>query len=539
MTDPAAPTGGPFLPLEETIILIGFMGAGKTTVAGILAEYFKRPSVDLDEAMEQELGLTIPDIFARKGEDYFRDWEERLLARFVCGPIPRILSAGGGAVEREPNRLLLAASRTYYLKAPAEALWSRLTPQDRACRPLARDREAFFGRFAKRENLYEVSGLAVDARDAPSAVAARITEHYLKADDFSLTAEGKTTFIRTFRPACSNFGELQKLTGRRKFFFLLDRIFRSEEENLKKQLPRAIICFPDQEGEEAKNLQQAEKILTLMAEAGLDRQDYLVARGGGSLTDLGAFCAGLYKRGLNLLLWPTTLLGAVDAAVGGKTAVNLAGAKNQVGHFYLPREVWLEPEVLASLPPALIAQGLVEALKTGLLFDQTLLELIRTRLELILKGDLPIILEVARRSAKAKAAAVEKDFREEKGLRDILNLGHTYGHAVESYYAPGVSHGRAVAFGLAVAAELSRQLAGLEPELAGEVQRLAFILAGAFPPAVPPGEVQKLLRFDKKIRGGQLKFVVLKDIGQPEVLSGIEPASVIKAAGAVSARFQK
>ncbi|MDR2141506.1 MAG: hypothetical protein LBR11_06930 [Deltaproteobacteria bacterium] len=524
------------LPTEKTLVLIGFMGAGKTTVGRLLSRALKRPLVDLDEELEARAGVSIPEIFAHKGEGYFRDLETSLLEEYLSPKEPQILATGGGVVERERNRELLSQARTYYLQAPVEALWARLQGGGQANRPLAQERAAFLERFQKREPWYEAAGQVIEAASPPQAVATRILEAYLAAPDFFLMAEGKNCLIRAVVPRGQALNRLKELQSHRKIALLLDRAFLEEESFWRQTLPEALLLFPEKQGEAAKTLAEAERLLTLLAENRLDRADYLVARGGGALTDLGAFSAGLFKRGLSLILWPTTLLGAVDAAIGGKTAVNLAGAKNQVGHFFLPQEVWLEPEILGDLPASLLTEGLVEAVKTGLLFDQELLSLILDRLEAILRGDAPLVLEVARRSALAKARLVEKDFREEKGWRDVLNLGHTYGHVVESFNGPQVSHGQAVAVGLAVALDISRDY-GLDPLLAERLMALCQRLGGDLPPLPGAAETRRLLTFDKKIRAGQLKFVILRAPGAPEVRADFDPDRLIQAGVTLAQRW--
>jgi 3-dehydroquinate synthetase len=311
---------------------------------------------------------------------------------------------------------------------------------------------------------------------------------------------------------------------------LLDHEFRERAAEFAGLLQGAEVVFAIERGEAAKTLEEAGRLLGLMAEARLARDDFLVVAGGGSLCDLGAFCAGLHRRGLNLVLIPTTLLAAVDAAVGGKTAVNHAGAKNQVGHFHLASEVWIDPYILATLPEPLKLEGLTEAYKTGLLLDPDLADLVENHLESLLAGDVTLIAEVARRSASAKAALVERDFRETLGIRDILNLGHTWGHVVESHHGPVVSHGRAVALGLAVALRWSVKNLGYPETLAERgVEACRLLAGGSFPAAPPKSEAERLLTFDKKIRGGKLKYVGLEAPGEPVVVEA-DPEDVLTTA---------
>jgi len=343
-----------------------------------------------------------------------------------------------------------------------------------------------------------------------------------------LRAEGRRCLIETV--ARSLPGRLRRLTRGRRGLLLLDPAFRSETEDWRAALPGFTLAFTARRGEAAKNWGEARRLLTKLAEAGLARDDWLVVRGGGSLSDLGAFCAGLYRRGLRLILVTTTILGAVDAAVGGKTALNFGGAKNQIGHFYLPERVLVDLASFHSLPRARLAEGLTEAYKTGLLFDRSLADLVDQRFGELLAGDRELLAETARRSFQAKAALVARDFREEKGLREVLNLGHTFGHVAEAHF--GLNHGRAVALGLAVAAELSRTRAGLPASEAARIKAVSRRLGGPWPPPVPEAEARRLLRADKKIRSGRLRFVALAEVERP-VLMEVSADEILEAAARV------
>jgi 3-dehydroquinate synthetase len=343
-----------------------------------------------------------------------------------------------------------------------------------------------------------------------------------------LKAEGRRCLIETVDRGLA--GRLKRLTRGRRGLLLLDHAFRAETEYWRAALPGFSLAFTARRGEAAKNWNEARRLLTSMAEAGLARDDWLVVRGGGSLSDLGAFCAGLYRRGLRLILVTTTLLGAVDAAVGGKTALNFSGAKNQVGHFYLPERVLVDLASFRSLPRARLAEGLAEAYKTGLLFDGRLADLVDRRSGELLAGDRELLAEAARRSFQAKAALVARDFREEKGLREILNLGHTYGHVAEAH--AGLAHGRAVALGLAVAAELSRARVGFAAAEAANIKAVGLRLGGPWPPPVPEAAARRLLAADKKIRGGQMRFVALAGVERPVVLE-VSVEEILNAAARV------
>jgi 3-dehydroquinate synthase len=272
-------------------------------------------------------------------------------------------------------------------------------------------------------------------------------------------------------------------------------------------------------GETAKVWRWAEKILASALEAGLGRDDRMVGIGGGVVCDLTSFAASLYMRGCRLALMPTTLLAMVDAALGGKTAVNLGAAKNLAGTFYPAEELIIWISSLGTLPVRELRCGLAEAIKTALLGDPELLELLRARRTDLLRGEPAALEETVFRSLAVKGRIVENDLRE-TGARAVLNLGHTFAHALES--ATGfrrVRHGEAVAWGLGRALELGTRLGVTDRALARDI--VALLEGYGFrlqrPPGLAPRALLAAMRADKKRRAGGLRVVLLRAIGQPEV----------------------
>jgi 3-dehydroquinate synthetase/shikimate kinase len=527
------------------VFLTGFMGAGKSTVGPLLAARLGRAFTDLDKDIEEAEGTAISEIFAdpAKGEGWFRKREaDRIRALVVSRGLPRVVALGGGAVEDPGTRRLLKQSANlFFLDAgDPEILWERSSREPG--RPLARDKGAFLKLLARRNPLYiSCGGHPVDSgKQSPSETARAITGYLFSGREASLLSEeARVSRITAWPDLEALTGSLGERLAGRKATVLLDPALRSEEPFWQTFLGEGSVVYPEKRGEAAKTLASAERIMGILAARSFDRSDWLLVRGGGSLTDLGGFCAGLFKRGIRLLLMPTTLLAAVDAAVGGKTAVNFAGAKNQCGHFYLPEEVLIEGEILRKLPRGLIEEGLSEAYKTGLVLDPALSDLLAREMESLLPPegapgpDLPLLLEIAWRSAALKAAVCSEDFREQKGVRDVLNFGHTFGHAVESYYAASevpVSHGRAVAFGMAAALILSERRFGLDRDAARTARRVCLRLSrGGYPPVPPRDDLDRLFLTDKKARLGKLKFVALKSPGEPNV-TDLAPDDLVDAA---------
>lgn len=409
-----------------------------------------------------------------------------------------------------------------------------------------------------------------------------------------LEAEGRTSTLEAVSRGLPE--RIRTLTEDRRGIILMDRALEAEAKAWAEAArPDFSVIFPEGRGEAVKAWDEARRLLEIMIREKLGRDDWLVVRGGGALTDLGGFAAGLYRRGLKLILVPTTLLGAVDAAVGGKTAVNLGEAKNQVGHFYLADHVLVDLAAFRSLTREQLADGLVEAYKMGLLLNPGLAEQVATQSEDLLAGDPELLADVVQRSMRAKAGLVGQDFREERGLRELLNLGHTYGHVVESFYMaaansgqeavpesapaptapqadqkagtesatpatpradqkagaenapapptpntkpeadpkgvpmPEVSHGRAVALGLAVIARLSRARGLLAGNDAERIVEVAGHLAGSWPEPPPESAVLELLRADKKIRADRLRLVLLERAGHPKLVEA-DPEELLRAA---------
>jgi 3-dehydroquinate synthase len=276
---------------------------------------------------------------------------------------------------------------------------------------------------------------------------------------------------------------------------------------------RLEVILPD--GEVHKTLENAARVLDVLVSNRFGRDSTVIALGGGVVGDLAGFVAACYQRGVALVQVPTTLLAQVDAAVGGKTAVNHPGGKNLIGAFHQPVAVICDTATLATLPPRELRAGLAEVIKYGLLCDAALFEWLEAHLEELLAARPEALAHVVRRSCEIKAIIVGRDEREEHGDRALLNLGHTFGHAVES--ATGYRkwlHGEAVAAGLVMAAAMSRELGLVSPE---ELVRVHTLIERAGLPTrgagVEPGTVLEHMGIDKKVLAGRLRLVLLRRIG--------------------------
>jgi 3-dehydroquinate synthase len=280
-------------------------------------------------------------------------------------------------------------------------------------------------------------------------------------------------------------------------------------------------------GEAAKGIQTVLSLTERLTALGADRQTALIALGGGVVGDLTGFAAAIYMRGIPVIQIPTTLLAQVDSGIGGKTGVDTAAGKNLLGAFHQPRAVFIDCAFLQTLPDEQIRSGLAEAIKYGAIEAPELLEQI---LAAAAAGKLrdPAFLEgIVAAACRIKKGFVELD-EQDRGVRRMLNFGHTVGHAIEAASDYALSHGEAVAVGMVAAADLSRRFHGLP---AGENERLsAAIRAVGLPDRIPAGmpldDILARLQKDKKKEGAKVNFVLLKKLGVPFVNGGIQPAAV-------------
>jgi len=282
------------------------------------------------------------------------------------------------------------------------------------------------------------------------------------------------------------------------------------------------------DGESAKNLSTVEKLARSLIKAGADRQSLLIAAGGGVTGDVAGFVAASYLRGVALVHIPTTVVAQVDSSIGGKTGVNLPEGKNLLGAFYPPRLVLVDPEVLRTLPEREFRGGLAEVIKYGVIADAKLFAFLEKNMDAILKRDAAALAYIIRRSIEIKARVVSRD-EKESGLRETLNFGHTFGHALESATQyKRFQHGEAVAWGMMCAALLGHETIDTPPDAMSRIVALTRRM-GPLPewPRILPQRLLEFMRSDKKVRAGKLRFVLAPRIGRAGSYDGIEEKVVL------------
>ena len=452
--------------LGRHVALAGFMGSGKSTLGRETAARLGRRFVDLDRELESRSGRTIAELFEHDGEAAFRALEEATVHDVLRDGEPVVVALGGGAVLSERTRATLAARAfTVLLDVDPETAWARVEGSDR---PLARDPDAFRALHRERQPVYD------DVADATA----------LDVDGVVLAAAG----VHVEPDGLDALGDLVPGDGP---LALVTDAHVSGIHGVRAQLAlgaRDVERHEVPAGEAAKTPAVLERLWTSLR---IGRDGGLVALGGGSTTDVAGFVAATHMRGVPWTAVPTTLVGQVDAGIGGKTAVDLPSAKNAVGAFHWPARVVCDPALLTTLPEAERRNGLAEVVKTGLLAGEPLWELPEP--------------EQVRRCASFKGGVCLQD-PHDRGPRLQLNLGHTFAHALEAAAGYALPHGRAVALGLLAALELS----GLEAEAATVRDVLAPERA-----RVDRDVAWASLARDKKAVGGVPRLVLLDAPGRP------------------------
>jgi shikimate kinase/3-dehydroquinate synthase len=477
-------------------VFVGVMGAGKSTAARAAAAELGVEPRDSDRELEQVLGETIESYFDREGEAAFRAREEEVVLDLLDRPDTRVLALGGGALGSERVREAVRGHTVVHLQIGVEEAWRRASGKGR---PLARDRAQFEQLKHDREAVYE----ALASVSLPP-----MPRDGLRPAMRVLTAlEGAPAGTR-LALAVSASGEYPVFFGRELlragFFHPADgRRFVVTDENVARVLPlegHETYVFPP--GEQEKTLARAEEALRFLARAGATRDDIVVAVGGGVTGDLAGFSAAVYQRGIRWVGIPTTLVAQVDSAYGGKTGVDLPEAKNYAGSYHQPSAVLVDPSALDTLPQEEAAAGYAEVVKTALIAGGSLWARVR-------EGG-PVDDETIWRCLRTKLAVVAEDERD-AGRRQVLNLGHTVGHAIEAATGYGrYRHGEAIGIGLLAALRLSGRDA-----LRNEVARLleARGLPAKFDGAAVDDVLQYLAR-DKKGVGGRIPFVLVEAPGE-------------------------
>ncbi|MBK9081524.1 MAG: 3-dehydroquinate synthase [Rhizobiales bacterium] len=546
---------------ERCIVLVGMMGAGKTSVGRRLAQRLGLPYADADHEIEAAAGMTIPEIFAEHGEAYFRDGERRVIARLLANG-PRVLATGGGAYMNESTRAAIArAGVSIWLKADFEVLMRRV--RKRANRPLLQtpDPEGTLRRLMdQRYPVYALAEITITSREQPHEMVVEAIVAEL-ATRFSVDEPPVATPAPS-EPARPAPARVRVELGARGYDILIGPGLIAEAGRLIHDLAPGAACaiVTDRNvatrhlaalteslegadirhapivmapGEGSKSYAGFAQACDAIIAARMERGDLVVALGGGVVGDLAGFAAASVRRGLRFVQIPTSLLAQVDSSVGGKTGINSEHGKNLVGAFHQPALVLADTSALDTLPEREFRAGYAEVAKYGLIDDAPFFDWLEARWREVFAGG-PARVEAIARSCAAKAAVVARD-ETEQGDRALLNLGHTFGHALErltTYDGARLVHGEGVAIGMACAFRFSQALGHCSGQDVGRIE--AHLKAVGLPtrisdiPAWSFGatDILEAMYQDKKVQRGALTFILARGVGQSFIEKGVDGATV-------------
>ena len=536
----------------RSVVLVGMMGAGKTSVGKRLAAKLGLPFVDADAEIEAGAQLTISEIFERFGELYFRDGERKVIARLLNGG-PLVLATGGGAFMNATTRQNIAKyGVSIWLKPSFDILLARV--RKKSNRPLLKtaDPEQTLRRLLEeRTPTYALADLTIESLDgshdtvvdailrrldatlgkdvAPVQEARRKVEVPLGARAYSIligpgVLDEAGAEIARIAPGV----HCAIVTDARVAPLYLDRLSASLDQAGLRSTP--IVCPP---GEATKGYAEFARVCDALIEARIERRDIVIALGGGVIGDLAGFCAASLRRGVRLVQLPTTLLAQVDSSVGGKTGINSRHGKNLVGAFHQPSLVLADTLCLDTLSEREFRAGYAEVVKYGLIGDRGFFEFLESNWRDAFAGG-PARAEAIAVSCAAKARVVAAD-ETERGERALLNLGHTFGHALErltGYDSARLVHGEGVAIGMVSAFRFSRDLGLCSGQDATRAE--AHLKAVGLPTRMRdiPGfdarteDLLAAMRQDKKVERGRLTFILARGIGQSFVARDVDEASV-------------
>ena len=535
---PAVPGHG------RTIVLVGLMGAGKSVIGRRLALRLGLPFRDSDTEIEAAAGRSVAELFSQFGEAHFRAGERRVLRRLLDGP-PIVLATGGGAFMDPATRAAVRAKATsIWLRAPLPVLLRRVSL--RRNRPLLANGDpaaTLKALMDARYPQYAEADIIVDcADDTPDETTARVADAlagWKRPRRLPVRTSSGQYDVVVGEGLLRRAGALMApvLPQRRAVVVTDTNVAAAHGAALAAGLEEAGFAFTQivvKPGEQSKSIGVFSQLVDDILATGAERRTALIAFGGGVVGDLAGFAAATVLRGLPFVQIPTTLLSQVDSSVGGKTGINTARGKNLLGAFYPPRLVIADTATLATLPVRERRAGYAEVVKAGLIGDAAFYEWCEAHGTAITGDDAEAQAEAVMRACAFKAAVVGEDEREERpsGGRALLNLGHTFAHAIEQASGYGtVLHGEAVAVGIGLAFRLSAALGHCDSMVGARVE--AHLADVGLPSELSmlnrrysAAKLIGLMQRDKKMRDGELHFVLAHGIGGAFTAAGVPGTAV-------------
>lgn len=529
--------------MAKNLILAGFMAVGKTSVGQIVAQRLGYAFVDTDVEIERREGMSIPDIFATKGEPHFRACE-RTIAEELAQRENTVISTGGGMIVNETCRnTLLSSGIGICLTATPEVILMRVGPDAAARRPMLRGgdpRERIATLLKERAPAYAQLHYQVDTSGGSlNESATRVVQIYRAEQQRIHVAHPSGRYdIVLGEGVMQSLGAMLRGRGWGPQVAIVtdSTVAPLYAERVQMVLRGAgfdafIHAMPA--GEDAKNLHSVEAMYRAFAEHGMERSSVVLALGGGVVGDTAGFAAATYLRGVPFVQVPTTLLSMADSSIGGKTGVDTDFGKNLIGAFKQPELVVIDLNCLHTLPPVEISCGLAEIIKAGLIKGGDVWERMRrlametppNNLQSLTSNLTNALLD----AIELKREVVEED-PFEKGRRALLNLGHTFGHGIEAWSEFAIKHGQAVSLGMVCALRASQSLGLCSGDLLEETFALLEkaglpISMSAFPELATRFDVDAIwtiMQSDKKKKGGKVRFVLIKSPGECFVSDAVD-----------------
>ena len=530
--------------IGRSVVLVGLMGAGKTAIGRRLAARLGLPFRDSDSEIEAAAGRTVPELFSQFGEAHFRAGERRVVRRLLDGP-PIVLATGGGAFMDPATRATVRQRGTsIWLRAPLPVLLRRVAR--RRNRPLLAnaDPAATLSRLIElRHPIYAEADIVVDcADDLPDQTTRRVAaalSDYRPPEYLPVRTASAAYDVVVGNGLLHRAGSLlAPILPQKRVVVVSDTTVAAlhgaalMDSLAATAFDATLLQVPPGEG--SKSLAAFGELVERILDTGAERRTAVLALGGGVVGDLAGFAAAVALRGLPFVQLPTTLLAQVDSGVGGKTGINTARGKNLVGAFHQPRMVIADTATLATLPPRERRAGYAEVVKAGLIGDAGFYHWCEAHGAAVVGDDAEAQAEAVLRACAFKAGIVGDDEREERPSdgRALLNLGHTFGHAIEAECGYGaVLHGEAVAVGLGLAFRLSAALGHCPQAVADRVE--AHVASVGLPSELSmlnrrfsATRLMHLMRRDKKMRDGALNFVLARGLGQAFTAADVPPEVV-------------
>lgn len=505
------------------IILTGMMGVGKTTIGEKLAQKLNLDFLDLDQYIEKKTQLKITQIFSKYGEPYFRRLEKNF-CKEIAQKRNLVISTGGKTLLNKENLKIFSSSGIIItLLSSPDIILKRIQKGGNA-RPLLASSQSkkFYEIYRKRELHYLNLPNKIDTT---SLNKEKVVDEILKlikgqVKKIEMTLGGNRSSVIVKKGLVNDIGSCLKDTIQEKRVFILsdNKVFGIHGKKILKELERIHLkssVFLLQPGERQKNIRTAEKIYHWLLKERASRSSVLVCFGGGVISDLGGYTASTFHRGVKLVNIPTTLLSQIDASIGGKNGINLQETKNQIGTFYFPSLILIDPLFLITLDTQYMKEGMIEAMKAGIIGDHKLFLIIKKNANQVILKDLKLLEEVIKRAMGVKLNIVHQD-PYEKGIRRILNLGHTFGHALEGYFNYGqISHGQAVGLGMICASKMGMLMNIATEKILSEIKEILKVMKmPLYLENLDVSKILSLMECDKKRKEDRISFIIPKKMGE-------------------------